>query len=149
MKLDKSATQEQTERTVLPAGIYKFEVRNCVYKINRNNEPMWEIQMSFPDEPAARWVYDYIVEKDSMMWKFNQLFNCVGLDADDTSDLKYIIGDIGHVRLEVEQSDQYGPRNRVKAYIRMREEPKAEPAAKPAKKKAPKISVPESDDLPF
>ena len=148
MKLDKSATQEQAERTVLPAGIYKFEVRNCVLKMNRNNEPMWEIQMSFPDEPNARWVYDYIVEKDTMMWKFNQLFNCVGLDADDTSDLKYIVGDVGHVRLEVEQSEQYGDRNRVKAYVRMREEP-AQAAAKPARKKVQVYTAPQSDDLPF
>lgn len=119
MKLDKAATQETVDRVVLPAGVYKYEVRNVVYKINRNNEPMWEVQISFPEHPEARWVYDYITEKESMMWKFNQIFDSVGLTtAEDTADLKYIIGDTGQVELSVEQSDQYGARNRVKKYLK-------------------------------
>ena len=137
MKLDRTVTNDQPERRVLPAGVYKFEVRNAVLKMSRNNERMWEIQLSFPEEKDAGWVFDYIVEKDTMMWKFNQIFDSVGADfAEDTNDLKNIIGDTGQVRLEVEHSDQYGDRNRVKSYIKLKE-PKPVP------------QLVKDEDLPF
>ena len=141
MKLDRTvSTQETVDRVVLPAGVYKFEIRNCVLKMNRNNEPMWEVQMSFPEEKAARWVYDYITEKDSMAWKFNQIFDSVGADfAEDTSDMKNIIGDTGRVELSVEQSDIYGARNRVKKYIKD-DSPKLDTGTK---------QVVKEEDLPF
>ena len=137
MKLDRTVTNEQPERRVLPAGVYKFSINNVIKKMSRNNEVMWEIQLKFPEESGTGLVFDYIVEKDTMMWKFNQIFDSVGADfAEDTEDLKNIIGDSGQVRLEVEHSDQYGDRNRVKSYIKLKE-PKPVP------------QLVKEEDLPF
>lgn len=141
MKLDRSVTQDNvtTERKVLPAGVYKFKVEGCVRKMSKAGVPMWELQLSFPEEPDARWVYDYLTESEKMMWKFNQFFDCIGSIATDTEEMKYMFGESGQVRLTVEQSEQYGDRNKVQRYLPLQ---KAPAAPKPAK-------LVKDDELPF
>lgn len=148
MKLDRTASAEP-ERVTLPEGVYKFEIKNTVHKMSKAGVPMWEIQLAFPEHPEAAWVFDYILERDTQMWKFNSLYDAIGMDSDDTDDIKDIVGEEGQVRLTVEHDQQYGDRNKVKTYLKYKE-PAGTSSGTP-RRKAPQ-GVPnmvKDDDLPF
>lgn len=124
MKIDRNTTVQETgERKILPAGEYRFKVESATYKMSRTNSPMWEVQLSFPDEPDAKWVYDYFPETEKSAWKFGQFFDSIGEPGDDTDAMKYAYGEEGIVRLIVEHNEVYGDKNKARAYIRKQEAP--------------------------
>lgn len=154
MKLDRSTAGEQRERKVLPAGTYRAKVESSIRKTSKSGTLMWEVQLSFPEEPDAKWVYDYFLENEKSQWKFFQFYDAIGLDSDDTDDMKDIFGEEPLVNLVVETDQTYGDRNKVQRYIKLPEvdaEPEPEPAPKPAKKAktGAKITLVKEEDLPF
>ena len=144
MKLDRTATNESTnDFPVLEPGDYVFKVMDAVHTTSQSGNWMWKLQLRFEqaDGPDVT-VFDYLVENDRNMWKFNTYLDCIGSKLEDTSKLADTIGEIGKATVEVEKgTNGYSDRNRVKRYL-AKEEPK-----KPAKAK--KAKAPEADDLPF
>lgn len=154
MKIDRNAQPEHTERKILPAGTYRAKVESSIRKTSKSGALMWEVQFSFPEEPDARWCYEYFVENEKNQWKFAQFYDSIGLDSDDTDDMKDIFGEEPLVSLVVETDAQYGDRNRIKRFLPLPEtdvEPEPEPAPKPAKKPkaGAKITLIKEEDLPF
>lgn len=153
MKVDRNATQEQTERVILPAGTYKFKCESALHKTSKSGTPMWELQFSFPDHPDARWCYEYFVENEKNLWKFNQWFDSIGSDDDDTEAMKYAYGEEGQCQIVIESDPNYGDRNRIKRFLPYKKddtpapEP-AKPARKPRKPSTPAADQ-SGDDLPF
>lgn len=139
MKLDKTV-QSQGDFPVLQPGEYDFEVENAKLVKSSKGDDMWKIQLRFEqDNGPDVTVFENVVVKDTMMWKFNSFFSSIGMDADDTDMVKDAIGETGRARVVIEQgTNGYQDRNTVKAYI-----PKEKPKAKE------KAAAPESDDLPF
>ena len=144
MKLDRTATNENNnDFPVLEPGEYVFQVTDAVHTTSQSGNWMWKLQLRFEqaDGPDVT-VFDYLVENDKSMWKFNTYLDCIGSKLEDTSKLADTIGEIGKATVEVEKGkDGYADRNRVKRYL-AKEEPK-----KPAKAK--KAKAPETEDLPF
>lgn len=144
MKLDRTATNETTKDfPVLEPGDYTFQVMNAVHTTSQSGNWMWKLQLRFEqaDGPDVT-VFDYLVENDKNMWKFNTYLDSIGSKLEDTSKLADTIGEIGKASVEVEKgTNGYSDRNRVKRYL-AKEEPK-----KPAKAK--KAKAPDTEDLPF
>ena len=139
MKLDKTV-QSQGDFPVLQPGEYDFEVENAKLVKSSKGDDMWKIQLRFEqDNGPDVTVFENVVVKDTMMWKFNSFFSSIGMDADDTDMVKDAIGETGRARVVIEKgTNGYQDRNAIKSYI-----PKEKPQAK---KKAAK---PEEEDLPF
>ncbi len=144
MKLDRTATNETTKDfPVLEPGDYTFQVMDAVHTTSQSGNWMWKLQLRFEqaDGPDVT-VFDYLVENDKNMWKFNTFLDSIGSKLEDTSKLADTIGEIGKASVEVEKgTNGYSDRNRVKRYL-AKEEPK-----KPAKAK--KAKAPDTEDLPF
>ena len=144
MKLDRTATNETTKDfPVLEPGDYTFQVMDAVHTTSQSGNWMWKLQLRFEqaDGPDVT-VFDYLVENDKNMWKFNTFLDSIGSKLEDTSKLADTIGEIGKANVEVEKgTNGYSDRNRVKRYL-AKEEPK-----KPAKAK--KAKAPDTEDLPF
>lgn len=144
MKLDRTATNESNnDFPVLEPGDYVFKVMDAVHTTSQSGNWMWKLQLRFEqtDGPDVT-VFDYLVENDKNMWKFNTYLDSIGSKLEDTSKLADTIGEIGKATVEVEKgTNGYADRNRVKRYL-AKEEPK-----KPAKAK--KTKAPETEDLPF
>lgn len=140
MKFDRNAIANNgtSDREVLPAGTYRFKVESAIRKQSKKGGMMWELQLSFPDQLNAKWVYDYLKEDEKNLWKFAQFFDSIGSGDDDTDAVKYAYGEEGRVTLVIERSEEYGDKNKVKRYV-------------PVKKEEKKPEQPEltSKDLPF
>jgi len=141
MKLDRTATNETTKDfPLLEPGEYLFQVQNAEHTTSSTGNWMWKLQLRFEQENGNDvTVFDYLVENDRNMWKFNAYLDSIGSKLTDTSKLGDTIGEIGRASVEVEKgTNGYADRNRVKRYIKKEEEKKAKkPKAEPA------------EDLPF
>lgn len=141
MKLDRTATNENTnDFPLLEPGEYVFQVQNADHTTSSTGNWMWKLQLRFEQENGNDvTVFDYLVENDRNMWKFNAYLDSIGSKLTDTSKLGDTIGEIGRASVEVEKgTNGYSDRNRVKRYIKKEEEKKAKkPKADPA------------EDLPF
>ena len=135
MKLDRTATNEN-EYPVLKPGTYAFEVKNAEHTTSSTGNWMWKLTLQFEQENGPDvTVFDYLVENDKNMWKFNSFLDCLGSNLEDTNKLADCIGEVGKASVEIEEGKNgYSDRNRVKRYLPKEEE------KKPAKP---------SDDLPF
>lgn len=116
-------TDEMTERsyTVLPAGIYDFTVADVKHTVSSKGSPMWTVRLDV-DNPNGNnvTVFDHIVEKDTMGWKFAQFFKAFGLfhKGMSTDEMEKTVGEIGKVELKVDPaSGIYEERNSVAKYI--------------------------------
>ncbi len=140
MKFDRNAiaNNDTSDREVLPAGTYRFKVESAIRKQSKKGGMMWELQLSFPDQPNAKWVYDYLKEDEKNLWKFAQFFDSIGSCDDDTDAVKYAYGEEGRVTLVIERSEEYGDKNKVKRYVAIKKEEK--------KPEQPELT---SEDLPF
>ena len=141
MKLDRTATNETTKDfPLLEPGEYLFQVQNAEHTTSSTGNWMWKLQLRFEQENGNDvTVFDYLVENDRNMWKFNAFLDSIGSKLTDTSKLGDTIGEIGRASVEVEKgTNGYADRNRVKRYIKKEEEKKAKkPKAEPV------------EDLPF
>lgn len=141
MKLDRTATNETTKDfPVLEPGDYVFQVQNAEHTTSQSGNWMWKLQLRFEQENGNDvTVFDYLVENDRNMWKFNAYLDSIGSKLTDTSKLGDTIGEIGRASVEVEKgTNGYADRNRVKRYIKKEEE-----------KKAKKAKAEPAEDLPF
>lgn len=138
MKLDRTAVTETNDYPVLEPGTYAFEVRNAEHTTSSTGNWMWKLTLRFEQDNGPEvTVFDYLVENDRNMWKFNAFLDCIGSKLEDTNKLADCIGEVGTASVEVEKgTNGYQDRNRVKRYLPKKEE-------KPAKKQKP------VDDLPF
>lgn len=141
MKLDRTATNENNnDFPVLEPGEYTFQVQDAIHTTSQSGNWMWKLQLRFEqaDGPDVT-VFDYLVENDRNVWKFNAFLDSIGSKLTDTSKLGDTIGEIGRASVEVEKgTNGYADRNRVKRYIKKEE---------PEKVKKPKAEPVE--DLPF
>lgn len=141
MKLDRTATNETTKDfPLLEPGEYVFQVQNADHTTSSTGNWMWKLQLRFEQENGNDvTVFDYLVENDRNMWKFNAYLDSIGSKLTDTSKLGDTVGEIGRASVEIEKgTNGYADRNRVKRYIKKEEEKKAKkPKADPA------------EDLPF
>ena len=139
MKLDRTATNEN-EYPVLKPGTYAFEVKNAEHTTSSTGNWMWKLTLQFEQENGPDvTVFDYLVENDKNMWKFNSFLDCLGSNLEDTNKLADCIGEVGKASVEIEEGKNgYSDRNRVKRYLPKEEE-----------KKPAKAQAKPSDDLPF
>ena len=141
MKLDRTATNETTKDfPLLEPGEYVFQVQNAEHTTSSTGNWMWKLQLRFEQANGNDvTVFDYLVENDRNMWKFNAYLDSIGSKLTDTSKLGDTIGEIGRASVEVEKgTNGYSDRNRVKRYIKKEEE-----------KKVKKAKAEPVEDLPF
>lgn len=140
MKLDRTQTTETNDYPVLEPGTYDFEVKNAEHTTSSTGNWMWKLTLRFEQENGPDvTVFDYLVENDKNVWKFNSFLDCIGSKLEDTNKLADTIGEIGKASVDIEKgTNGYQDRNRVKRYLPKEEEKKPSPK----KQKA-------GDDLPF
>lgn len=141
MKFDPNAVEEKKDFPVLKAGDYEFEVENATYKKSKTGGLMWEVVIRVDptdgQQPSKVWVY--FPERQDMDWKFAQFFKCLGMEVNDTDEMKNTIGEIGRCTLRVREAEgPYPAKNEVAKFIKKEDELKRDPAVTIA-----------SDDLPF
>lgn len=139
MKLDRTATNEK-DYPVLEPGDYVFQVQDAAHTTSQSGNWMWKLTLRFEqDNGPDVTVFDYLIENDRNMWKFNAFLDSIGSKLTDTNKIGDTIGDIGKATVEIEKGkDGFADRNRVKRYIK-KEEPK----------KAKKPKAEPVEDLPF
>lgn len=130
MKLDRTA-ESNNDFPVLQPGVYTFQVQDAVHALSQSGNWMWKLQLRFEqDKGPDVTVFDYLVENDKNLWKFNQYLDSIGSNLEDSSKLADTIGEIGKASVVIEKGQNgYADRNKVKQYL-----------PKDGKKK---------DDLPF
>ena len=153
MKLNRESMTNERDFPLLPAGVYRFEVANVVRAQSAAGNDMYQLRIRCTDDNGHTGnVFDNLVETEKCGWKFIQFFDSIGFDTDDTERVMDTIGEIGKVKIKVEQRPGYSDRNTVDRYLPA---PKVDvpaeplPVGKPARKK-PSAALPSgNDDLPF
>lgn len=119
--------KELNDERLLPEGEYDFEVVKAENKISkpkngeREGSPMIKLDIRlYLDDGAMRMVSDFLVFKESSMFKISQFSKCVGLyelykagkiDAEDC------VGRGGKLKLKIDPEGEFPSKNSVKSYV--------------------------------
>lgn len=146
MRFTPKTEEECTKFTLLPAGIYDFEVTAARNKISNAGNDMIEIELKVFHDDGSATVKDYLME--AVAYKMRHFCAAAGLMAQyDSGELDDIdcIGATGKVKLEISKCKQkpnsdecYPDKNGVKDYI------VPEGGAKPASREPGS-----DDDIPY
>lgn len=116
-----SPVSEETAAGCLPKGEYDAVVKNAVEKTSKTNNPMIEVVLTVYGQGGTEIeVKDWLVGTDGGQRKIQRF--CRSADLWQTYEAGELCADscIGLnvcVKLKVEESDEYGPRNKVADYM--------------------------------
>lgn len=162
MRFTPMSEDDLIRASLLPAGIYPFEVMAAEDKISKTGNEMIELKLNvFGDNQEAH-VFDYLLEK--MAFKLRHFAEATGLiDEYERGELEALacINKMGYAKIGIDKgNDRFGPKNTVLDYLKQETPatkngllealspavPKPAPT-KPAK--APDNGAPFDDDVPF
>ena len=126
--------------TVWPKGAYTATIKDCKEKKSRAGNEMLELLLEVYNGASKSLVYDYIVNP-STIYKLKKLAKAVGkvdeFNAGTFDPAKHLDEPL-MVMLDVEESDDFGDKNKVKAYL-----------PKEAAEKNPNLPIDIDPDVPF
>lgn len=148
MKFTPKTADELARESLLAAGTYPFEVMEALEKVSQKGNDMIKLKLNvFGPNGEQAHVYDYLLE--SMAFKLRHFAETTGLLKEyDSGQLSphSCIGKGGFVKLGIEESAGYPPKNAVKDYI-VQHSPAA-PSERPQQRVA-KNGQSFDDDIPF
>ncbi len=161
MKVQTMTEREAKEASappVLPDGEYDCEIGVAVEKQSKSSG-MWMFEIDIRillDNDKTRTVRDWVMTEGKAAWRLRQFCGAFDLMAE------YEAGNInasdmerrsGRVSLKTEPGDdQYGPKNRIKAYLAVASAPTPRPRPQPGRQPAMAASTGADlgdDDIPF
>lgn len=145
-------TEEELKReSLLPPGLYDFDVMEAEEKVSKQGNDMIALKLKVFSDTGERHVRDWLMP--SMGFKLRHFAETTGLvGAYEAGTLKAedCKGRSGKVFLVIKDSEQYGPQNSVKDYE------KAKKGLEPALTEPPKATAPSpaaiaaaNDGIPF
>jgi len=150
MKTFQPKTDEELARAgLLEGGEYDYEVVKCEETQSKAGNDMFKVFIRvFDDEGQPSYVTDYILLSGRMEYKFKHFLYSLGMsEAYDSGQIEgaACVGQAGRVKLGIEMSDEFPPKNKVVDYIKDPIE------AEGAKITMPKTEedVPGEEDIPF
>lgn len=104
---------------VLPAGDYTLEIDNVEEQTSKSGNQMLRITYKVAEgEHAGRLLFEYYVLTENALWKLQELFVALGIEAN--GDVSFTPDDLvgQHItgEIEIEESNQYGEQNRLKRH---------------------------------
>lgn len=119
-------TVEDAGFTPLPKGTYLVTVEKCEFGLSKSNQkPMWSLTYAIAEGEFAdknRKVFDIISLQESQQGRVKRFINRVApelaeveqFDPKKVAEEGLLIGKQLRVKLDIENDEQYGNRNRVK-----------------------------------
>lgn len=140
MKFTPMTKEELELASLLPPGIYPFEVMIATDEISKAGNEMIKLKLNvFGDDREAH-VWDYLMEK--MAFKLRHFAEATDLLADYEAgkmDAWHCVGKQGYCKLAIDQGNgDFPTKNVVKDYIKP-EVPMKKPAVSPAAPPSPEI----------
>jgi len=126
---DMSETKEDSGFTPLPKGTYLVTIENCEFKMSKSSgNPMWSLTYAIAEGEYAeknRKVFDIISLKPEQRGRVKKFINRVAPELADVKDFNpkkvaeegLLVGKQLKVKLDIEKSEEYGDRNRVKDHF--------------------------------
>jgi hypothetical protein len=122
-------TTEDAGFTPLPRGTYLVTIENVVFGLSKSSsQPMWTLTYAIAEGEFAeknRKVFDIISLKQDQQGRVKRFINRVAPELAEVEDFDprrvaeegLLVGKQLRVKLDIESSEQYGDRNRVKDHL--------------------------------
>ena len=150
--------------SLLPAGIYPFEVMMAADKISKTGNEMIELKLNVFGENQEAHVFDYMLEK--MAFKLRHFAEATGLISEyERGELEALscLNKTGYAKIGIDKGNgNFPPKNTVVDYLKpetpvtkngllevLRPEVSKLAPSSPASKPAPTNDKPFDDDIPF
>jgi hypothetical protein len=118
MRFEPKSADEIALDSMLPEGIYPFEVMQATDKISQAGNEMIELKLVVFGDGSTPHVFDYLLEK--LAYKLRHFAETTGLlAAYEAGELtaEMCLNRDGYCKLAVEKKAGYEPRNTVKDYV--------------------------------
>jgi len=120
-------TEEDSGFAPLPGGTYSVTIENCEFKMSKKGFPMWSLMYAVSDGEYAeknRKIFDIVslkAEQQGRVKKFvkrvaPELAELETFNPKKVAEEGLLIGRQLKVKIDIEQSEEYGNRNRVKEH---------------------------------
>lgn len=149
MKFQPKSEEDLKRESLLAPGTYDFEILEAKEAVSKKGNDMIALKLRvFSNDQGERTVRDWLMP--SMGFKLKHFSDTTGLSASydaGTLSAEDCQGRTGKVILAIEDSEQYGPQNKVKDYEKTKAtEPALTPAVPPAIRKP---AAAKEDEIPF
>jgi hypothetical protein len=118
MRFEPKSADEIAMDSLLPEGVYPFEVMQATDKISQAGNEMIELKLVVFGDESTPHVFDYLLEK--LAYKLRHFAETTGLlAAYEAGELtaEMCLNKEGYCKLAVEKKAGYDPRNTVKDYV--------------------------------
>jgi hypothetical protein len=163
MRFAPKTKEELANESLLPEGVYPFEVLDAVDTLSKAGNEMLKLKLVVFGDGSSPHVYDYLLEK--LAYKLRHFAEACSLLAEyEAGELtaQHCLNKEGYCKLGIERQDGYEPRNTVKDYVPPKEPatygdpltavpvpPPPAPRQRPRPQPAPQPADDFSDDIPF
>jgi hypothetical protein len=118
MKFTPKSVEEIALDSLLPEGVYPFEVLDAVDTLSKAGNEMLKLKLVVFGDGSSPHIYDYLLEK--LAYKLRHFAEATGLLAEyEAGELtaQHCVNKEGYCKLGIERQDGYEPRNTVKDYM--------------------------------
>lgn len=120
MRFTPKTEEEVQQESLLPDGVYDFEVAQATDKLSQKGADMIEIKLRVFYEDSHRVITDYLLE--AMLWKLKHFCEATGLSGEYASGAlssQMCVHRAGRVKLRIEKdkTGKYKDKNSVVDYI--------------------------------
>lgn len=97
---------------------YEFEIKKVEQKVGQSSgKPYLNIELECLDEDySGRRVFDRCSLGENSLWRLKQFAEAAGVDIEEEFDTDDFIGETVSAIVEIETSEEYGDKNRVREY---------------------------------
>lgn len=123
---DMSSTEEDSGFEPIPKGVYNATIESIEFKMSQSsNQPMWNISYALTDEPWAtknRKLFGFVSFKADQMPRVKTYLKRVAPELSELPNFNpqtvaedgTMLGRNCRLRVDIEKSEEYGNRNRVR-----------------------------------
>ena len=118
MRFEPKSADEIAMDSLLPEGVYPFEVLDAIDTLSKAGNEMLKLKLVVFGDGSTPHVYDYLLEK--LAYKLRHFAETTGLlAAYEAGELtaEMCLNKEGYCKLVVERQEGYDPRNTVKDYV--------------------------------
>jgi hypothetical protein len=119
IKYDVSGVEVESDRGVMPAGVYKVKIITCVDAKPSGKDRRLEVVGEVVEGDWKGYkVFDYInLDVEELSWKLAQFVRALGLPDKGGLDPKKVIGLLTRSRTKVTNSDEYGMQSKHQRWL--------------------------------
>lgn len=112
------ADVESSSREPIDPGTYAATISNLTEKVGSSSgKPYLALELTVQDDDFdGRKVFDNVSLQENALWKLKELAEAAGVEIDDEFDTEDFLGCELSIVVDIEQREDYDPRNIVKRY---------------------------------